>query len=175
MFSSISSELMLTIILLVVLMVVRLIVSRTVSKVLKRFEFTLQRKRVALKVVNLVLLLTAATALTGIWGLKGSDLFVFLSTVITVLGIAFFAQWSILSNITSGLILFFNHPLKIGDTIEIYDKEFPIKGRVDDISFFFLYIRTPEGERYSVPNNILLQKSIRYFTGQEPEANRIRG
>ncbi|MCB9034507.1 MAG: hypothetical protein H6553_11770 [Chitinophagales bacterium] len=34
----------------------------------------------------------------------------------------FFAQWSVLSNITSGIIMYFNHPLGIGDNILIEDK-----------------------------------------------------
>ena len=31
--------------------------------------------------------------------------------------------WSILSNVTSGIILFFNFPYKVGDKVEIHDKE----------------------------------------------------
>jgi ABC-type antimicrobial peptide transport system permease subunit len=37
-------------------------------------------------------------------------------------GIAFFAQWSIISIITATLIIFFNHPAKMGDEIEIFDE-----------------------------------------------------
>ena len=43
------------------------------------------------------------------------------------MGVAMFAQWSILSNITSGIILFFSFPFKIGDLILIHDKDFPIE------------------------------------------------
>jgi small-conductance mechanosensitive channel len=83
-----------------------------------------------------------------------------LTSVVTVLGIAFFAQWSILSNITSSLILFFNHPMKIGQHIKVVDKEYDLEGELIDISFFFLYIKNEKGELITIPNTVVLQKSI---------------
>jgi hypothetical protein len=41
------------------------------------------------------------------------DIFIALSSITTVVGVAMFAQWSILSNITSGVILFFHSLLKL--------------------------------------------------------------
>lgn len=66
--------------------------------------------------------------LTLVWGVDQSELLIFLSTILTVLGVAFFAQWSIISNITSTLIIFFNQPIKIGDYLTIMDKEYEIEG-----------------------------------------------
>ena len=45
----------------------------------------------------------------------------FLGSVLTVVGVAFFAQWSLLSNITSSIIIFFNHPVKLNDSIVILE------------------------------------------------------
>ena len=66
--------------------------------------------------------------LTLVWGVDQSELLIFLSTILVVLGVAFFAQWSIISNITSTLIIFFNQPIKIGDYLTIMDKEYEIEG-----------------------------------------------
>jgi small-conductance mechanosensitive channel len=85
---------------------------------------------------------------------------VFLTSVITVLGIAFFAQWSILSNITSSLILFFNHPLKIGQQIRVLEKDYDVDGQLIDISFFFMYLRDKDGNTITIPTSIALQKTI---------------
>jgi small-conductance mechanosensitive channel len=52
----------------------------------------------------------------------------------SVIGIALFAQWSILSNISSALIIFISHPVKLGEST-IIDKEFDITGRVSDIGY----------------------------------------
>lgn len=77
-----------------------------------------------------------------------------------ILGIAFVAQWSLLSNITAGLILFFNHPLKIGDHIKILEKDFVIEGIVNDITFFFIHIKTENNEKITISNTVILQKTI---------------
>jgi small-conductance mechanosensitive channel len=82
------------------------------------------------------------------------------SSLFAVIGVAMFAQWSILSNVTSGIILFFSAPFKIGDNIKIHDKEFPVEGEVDDIRGFHTYIKTAEGEVITYPNSLLLQKGI---------------
>jgi small-conductance mechanosensitive channel len=94
------------------------------------------------------------------WGVKQTDLVVFISSVMAILGIAFVAQWSLLSNITAGLILFFNHPLKIGDHIKILEKDFVIEGIVNDITFFFIHIKTENNEKITISNTVILQKTI---------------
>jgi small-conductance mechanosensitive channel len=76
------------------------------------------------------------------------------------LGIAFFAQWSLLSNITSSLLLFFNHPIKIGDTLKILDKDYPFEGEVSDLTYFFVHLKTDKGEIITIPNSLLMQKSV---------------
>jgi len=59
------------------------------------------------------------------------------------------------------LILFFNHPMKLGQEIRILDKEYDIEGTLIDISFFFLYIKTEEGEIITIPNSVVLNKVIK--------------
>lgn len=78
-----------------------------------------------------------------------------------VVGVAFLAQWSILSNITASLVIFFNHPVRIGDSIVIVEKDFNIEGRVIDIGIFFLIIENEEGNRITFPTNFFLQKLIK--------------
>ncbi len=82
------------------------------------------------------------------------------SSITTVIGVAMFAQWSILSNITSGIILFFFFPFKIGDIIRINDKDFPVQGEIEDINAFHINLRSSNGELSTYPNNLLLQKGI---------------
>jgi small-conductance mechanosensitive channel len=110
-------------------------------------------------------LFTAATTtkqgrVIELWGLKQNEIAVFVGTIMTALGIAFFAQWSLLSNITSSLLLFFNHPVKIGDRIKIIDKDSPVEGEVSDLTYFFVHLKTDLGETITVPNSLFLQKSI---------------
>ena len=88
------------------------------------------------------------------------DLFFTLSSVLTVIGVALFAQWSILSNITSGFIVLFSFPFKIGDTIKIHDKDFPIEGEIISIHTFYTLVKTLEGEMVTYPNSLFLQKGV---------------
>jgi len=102
----------------------------------------------------------AIIALIVIWGVQKKDILLTVSSITTVIGVAMFAQWSILSNITSGIILFFFFPFKIGDVIKIHDKDFPIQAEIEDINAFHVNLKTIDGERITYPNNLLLQKGI---------------
>ncbi|MEK6495072.1 mechanosensitive ion channel domain-containing protein [Myroides odoratimimus] len=106
-----------------------------------------------LSVIFLVLILT-------IWGVKAENFMVTLTSVFTVIGVAMFAQWSLLSNITAGILLFFSFPFRIGDTIKLQDKDFPIEAKIIDIKAFCTILLTPENEKISYPNSLLLQKGI---------------
>lgn len=149
-----------TLILIGLIILIKIIANKAVGRILSRLDFDLQRKRISLRIINLFVLLTGGLVLAGIWNINQAELMVFITSVITILGIAFFAQWSILSNITSSLILFFNHPLKIGEEIEILDKEYAVEGKLEDLSFFFMHIRTKDGELITIPNSLALQKMI---------------
>jgi small-conductance mechanosensitive channel len=133
---------------------------KSVNRFLNRFDFDTKRKRIVHRIINLFLFIFVTVSLISIWNIDQKDLIVFLTSVVTVLGIAFFAQWSILSNITSSLILFFNHPLKIGQNIRVLDKEYDLEGKLIDISFFFMYIRNEEGYLITIPTSVALQKTM---------------
>ncbi|WP_040539903.1 mechanosensitive ion channel domain-containing protein [Pedobacter arcticus] len=131
-----------------------------VNNSLKQTHVNRGRRKMIIRAVHLLSLITAIVLLAAIWGVQQNDIAVFLGTILTVLGIAFFAQWSLLSNVTSSVLLFFNHPMKIGDTIKILDKEFPYEGEVSDLTYFFVHIRTIDKEVITIPNSLMLQKAI---------------
>ena len=149
-----------TVVVIVVLTVTHIFTRRSINGMLKKIHFTLQRRKLTLRMINLLLTITAIVFISAIWGVNQSDIVVFISSVMAILGIAFVAQWSLLSNITAGLILFFNHPLKIGDHIKILEKDFVIEGIVNDITFFFIHIKTESKEKITLSNTIVLQKTI---------------
>lgn len=93
-------------------------------------------------------------------GSKKDQILLFISSIFAVVGVASFAQWSILSNITAGIIIFFSYPFKIGDKIKIHDKEYPVEGEIEDIKAFYVILKTNDGEMITYPNNLLMQKGI---------------
>ena len=93
-----------------------------------------------------------------VWGVERKQAFLVISSIFTVIGVAMFAQWSILSNITAGIIIFFSFPFRIGDKIKILDKDVPIEAEIIDIRLLYTLLKTDSGERISYPNNQFLQK-----------------
>jgi len=142
---------------------------RVIKNFLKKFKFTNQRRKLTIKIINLLFTITAIVFISAIWGVKQSDIVVFISSVMAILGIGFFAQWSLLSNITAGLILFFNHPLKLGDHIKIIEKDFIIEGTVNDITFFFVHIKSENKEKITISNSVILQKTIAIVPSHEDD------
>ena len=49
------------------------------------------------------------------------QLLIYIFYLLTILGIASFLQWSLLSKITAGFILYRNYPVKIGDSVAILE------------------------------------------------------
>lgn len=102
----------------------------------------------------------ALFVLIVIWGVQAEDIFVALGSVLLFVGVGVFAQWSILSNITAGLILFFSTPFRIGDKIEIHDKDMPMKATIEGIMTFYTHLRTEDGGLVVISNTLFLQKTI---------------
>jgi len=137
-------------------------IARSIDKVAVKFGYQKPRVTVVRKLINFCIFLISLGILMFIWGVDQKELLFFISSMLTVIGIAFFAQWSIISNITSTVIIFFNHPARIGDAVTVMDKDFQIKGRISDIGVFFIIIKTDEGEKVTIPSNTFIQKMVKW-------------
>lgn len=102
-----------------------------------------------------------------IWGVDPKSVVVVFSSLFTIIGVAMFAQWSILSNITAGIIIYFSMPFRVGDEIEIYDKDMPVKGIVENVMTFTMHIRTGDGNLVVISNVIFLQKMLFIRRGKD--------
>lgn len=119
------------------------------------------RRKLILNLSYLAYYLLALFFLLLIFDFKVKEIGVFASSILAVLGVGFFAQWSILSNLTASVILFFYHPMRIGDTIRIIDKEYDFVGEVKNITGLFVLLHIAEGNReITIPNTTILYKGI---------------
>ena len=159
-FNNFTKEVLATGILLLVFFLLRIIVSKLVRRFAEKTNRIVHRTNLVIKYLNLLTNILAIIALILIWGVQTKDIIIAISSITTVVGVAMFAQWSILSNITSGIILFFSFPFKIGDVIRIHDKDFPIIAEIEDIRAFHVALVTKDGEIIIYPNNLLFQKGI---------------
>ena len=88
---------------------------------------------------------------------------------------AFFAMWSVLSNLLCAVLIFTVGPFRIGDVVELVDTlDKPgVKGRVIAINLLFTtLLEVPEagGALVQVPNSQFFQKSVRRWRGAEVQA-----
>ncbi|WP_052501412.1 mechanosensitive ion channel family protein [Thiomicrospira microaerophila] len=110
---------------------------------------------------KIILSVVLVFAISMVWGVDYKGLWVVTTSVLAVLGVALFAQWSILSNLTSGVIVFFNFPAKVGDTIEIIDGVNSVKGELVEIGLFQIHLKDSQQDILVFPNNLLLQKPVK--------------
>jgi small-conductance mechanosensitive channel len=149
-----------TIIILGGYIILYFICKTTINNFLKTTRLERSRRKMAIRAVQLFNTITAIILLTGVWGFKQNEIALFASTILTALGIAFFARWSLLSNITSSILVFFNHPVKLGDYIKILHKDYHYEGEVTELNYFFVHIKTNENEIITIPNSHFFEKSF---------------
>lgn len=141
--------------------ILRFVIIKFLSKIQHKYDYSKYRIRPILKFINLFNFVILITIIIAIWGVEQAKLLTFITSVLAVIGIALFAQWSILSNISSALIIFISHPVKLGESITIIDKEFDITGKVSDIGLFYVSLKTETNEKIMIPNNVFLQKATK--------------
>ncbi len=152
-----------SIVVIAVFIVIRIAINQLINKTI--IDKVVQKSRTQLirRAINYILFLISLIFLMVIWGVKQSELVVFIGSILTIVGVAFFAQWSLLSNITSSIIIFFGHSVKIGDNISIMEtKDYEIQGEVLNIGLFFTKIKLMDSnDEITLPNNIFIIKTIR--------------
>jgi MscS family membrane protein len=157
-------EITLTIAAFVFIMAIRALFRRAIKKHADKYELDLGQRKYANKFFNLVLAIFFMILVGIVWDVNFKGLSIYIASGFTVVGAALFANWSILSNITASIILFFYAPFKIGASIEIIDKEHPVKGKVIDITWFSIQILMEDGYMVSYPTNLAIQKPIKLLS-----------
>ena len=154
------TEVIYSAVLLIILLSIRAIIVIAVKKIGKRSGTTEVRANLIGRYATVTILLVGFLIESFILGADFGDIAVVFSSVFAVIGIALFAIWSILSNVTSGVIMFFSFPYKVGDKIKIHDKDYPIEAIIEDIRAFQLILREDNGDLVTYPNNLILQKAV---------------
>ena len=159
-FNEHQTQLLSSVICIVIFFLLRFLVVKTIKKVGRLGDINQVRTVLVGRYFTFGLALVLGVALIVVWGVDFKELGLLLSSVFAVIGVALFATWSILSNITAGIVLFFYFPFKIGDRIRILDKDFPDEALIIDIQAFNINLKKDNGELLTYPNNLLLQKGV---------------
>lgn len=107
-------------------------------------------------------------------GVSATVLWTALSGFVAVAAVAFFAMWSVLSNLLCAILIFTVGPFRIGDVVELVDTtDKPgVKGRV--VAINLLYTTLVEAQELGtgsamvqVPNSLFFQRSVRRWRGTD--------
>ncbi|MEL6556964.1 MAG: mechanosensitive ion channel domain-containing protein [Bacteroidota bacterium] len=153
-------QVLLTIVMVFLFIIVRSIVRKLVIKHARKNKMAYSRELYVKKLIMVVQVLLFLTIIGVIWEISLKGLSLYFASVFTVIGVGLFANWSILSNMTASVILFFFFPYRIGNKIRIIDGDNSVEGTVVDITLFYIQIETDEKKKYSYPNNLAIQKAI---------------
>ena len=151
------------------LVVILLLISfsrRMIVRFARKHNFHEKRLFYVNKVNTLLYVLLFLLILSIIWGFDIQGLPVYFASFFGIVGIAFFASWSILSNITASMIIFFSYRIRIGDQIRIVDGDNSVTGRVRDMNMFTIIIQTGNSQSVTYPNNQILQKPVEIITDE---------
>ncbi|MDH4024446.1 MAG: mechanosensitive ion channel family protein [Desulfuromonadales bacterium] len=139
----------------------------SVRRIGKNKDVNIYRVKYVTKILNLVVSAFFVSILFVFLGIEYSQVSFFLSSVFAVIGVALFAQWSILSNITASLMIFFFFPYRVGDQVKVVDNDDDISGVIEEISLFHVIIKR-ENDLVTYPNSLILQKAVI----KHPKANK---
>lgn len=107
--------------------------------------------RVFYGIVSLALILT-------IWGFDFEWLLALSSGIVALTGVALFAQWSMLSNVTAFFILLVHKSYRRGNFIRVIEGDNYVEGFISEINVFNTVLLTERDEPVLYPNNLLITR-----------------
>lgn len=108
-----------TLAIIAILLFLKVILHKIIKRVAQLSDIDKMRTKLIIKYINGTLIMLGTIAISFTWGADFKELGLFLSSAFAIIGVALFAQWSILSNITAGVVLFFSFPFKI-EIVSVY-------------------------------------------------------
>ena len=144
------------------------ILTRAISRLGARYSLLPQEVLLPLRGLLRWLILGSALMLVlERLGVSATVLWTAITGFTAVAAVAFFAIWSVLSNMFCALLIFAMGPFRLGDTVEVIDSaDKPgVKGRVIAINLFYTTLEDVSeeaaGALLQVPNSLFFQKSVR--------------
>ena len=145
------------------LRVLRLVVKRLCA----HYHLPAQVAVSARRLLGVVVYVSAFMVALGRLGVSASVLWTALTGFTAVAAVAFFAAWSVLSNIFCTLLIAMTKPFRLNDHIELLENgEKPgLKGRVIDINLIYTTLQEVNEQqsdtRLQIPNSLFFQRTLR--------------
>jgi small-conductance mechanosensitive channel len=159
---------------LLVAWALRSLVRRLVARLAVRYELPPMVVMGARRVATFVIGLAALLAVLQRFGVSAGVLWGAFTGFATVAAVAFFAAWSVLTNLFCSFLILITRPFRLLDHIELLengDKQ-GLRGQVVDINLIYVTLleRHPGGHQSQlrVPNSQFFQRAVRRWSGEPP-------
>jgi small-conductance mechanosensitive channel len=150
---------------------------RIVSRVGKAYDLPHELLMPLRGIFRWLAIAAAVLAILERLGMSATVLWTAFTGFATVGAVAFFAAWSVLSNLFCAVLIVTVGPFRLGDHIEVLDTaEKPgAKGRVVDLNMLYITLQddsAPAGtpNLLQIPNSLVFQRVIRRWKGGLPTA-----
>jgi len=91
-----------------------------------------------------------------IWGFDFKGLLTLSASILAITGVAMFASWSVLSNVTAFFLLLANKSFRRGDFIRVINLDNYVEGYISEINLFNTKLISENREIIIYPNNLLV-------------------
>ncbi|MCH1929697.1 mechanosensitive ion channel family protein [Shewanella sp. A25] len=155
-----TNQILLACIYLVVFIFLQRALTAWIRKLAAMKQVSVARTSLVTRFISYLMFFVTLSLMAISLGLGYQDVSLFVSSAFAVMGVALVAQWSILSNLTAGVLIFFVFPYRIGERIRVVDKDEDISGVIIEIALFHVLIQRANGDTITYPNNLMLQKAV---------------
>ena len=136
-----------------------------------RGKMTYRKQRAELLVKTIVAFVFVCVMLV-FWGIELKGLLVLGSSLFAMLGVAMFAGWSLLSNLTSFLLMFIQNDYRVGNWVRVVDGANFIEGCIVEMGLMSVVLRHIEGHKVVYPNNLFVTRPVLVLS-QEPQKPKL--
>lgn len=169
------------VVILLVALLLRLLFRRLLSRLGRHYTLPLPIELAIRRLSSFIIWTVTALAVLDRVGVQASVLWTAFTGFAAVGAVAFFAAWSVLSNVFCTFLIFTTRPFRLGDQIELLENgEKPgLKGTVVDINLIYTTLHEiggpSEGTLMQIPNSLFFQRGLRRWRGGEAVHGAIEG
>ncbi|MGE8232750.1 MAG: mechanosensitive ion channel domain-containing protein [Stenotrophomonas sp.] len=166
---------------LVVAWLLRLLTRRLLARLGRHYTLPAQIEMAIRRLSNFIIGTVALVAILQALNVQASVLWTAFTGFAAVGAVAFFAAWSVLSNIFCTFLIFTTRPFRLGDQIELLENgEKPgLKGVVTDINLIYTTLHEVggpvDGTLMQIPNSLFFQRGLRRWRGGDAAASTLQG
>ncbi|HEX7988770.1 MAG TPA: mechanosensitive ion channel family protein [Stenotrophomonas sp.] len=166
---------------LVVAWLLRLLTRRLLARLGRHYTLPAQIEMAIRRLSNFVIGTVALVAILQALHVQASVLWTAFTGFAAVGAVAFFAAWSVLSNIFCTFLIFTTRPFRLGDQIELLENgEKPgLKGVVTDINLIYTTLHEVggpvDGTLMQIPNSLFFQRGLRRWRGGDSSTITVQG